>query len=116
MIRSCDRPKCYKDLKGDYSFFACFDDDRTYAYGATGYAPPTVMLHIEVVREQWSHKTLKQMIFDWHELTDMWRSVGIENVLITKEGLLTDNEPWIKFLSFFGISRPGQIMAINHSL
>ena len=116
MIKKCDSPDCYINLIGEYTFFECFDEISTYAYGATGYAPPTVMLHLEVIMERWSHNTLKKLRSDWFELVKMWKEVGINDVLITKEGLLTDNQPWIKFLSVFGIAQPGQFMAVTHKI
>lgn len=114
MIRTCHRPRCFDDLKGDFLFLECYRKKDIYAYAAVDIKPPSALFHLEVLN--WGHNTLKRMIVDWDEFKQLMVRSGVTQICITKEGSLEDNKSYLKFLKKFGLGTPRQIMIAAYDL
>ena len=113
MIRNCDRPECFKDLEDGFMFIECYDDEP-YAYVAVDLKPPTAMFHFEIIK--WGHNTFKKFYGDWATFKKVMLKNDITQIVITKEGLLSDNPGYVKFLKKFGLPPPVQIMIAAYDL
>jgi hypothetical protein len=113
MIEKCEKPECFKDLDEGFIFLSCFDDEP-YAYIAVALNPPNAMVHFEVTR--WSHNTLKKIYGDWAQFKKMMLKNDINQMVITKDGLLTEQPGYVKFLKKLGLSAPRQIMIATYDL
>ena len=111
MIRKCDQPECFKDFEDGFMYLECYND-KPYAYIAFYVYMQRVMFHLEVVK--WSHNTLKHFYLDWAEFKDLMKANDITEMVITKEGLVT--ESYAKFLKKFGLSPPRQVAMATYDL
>lgn len=113
MIKECERPACFSHLEdGGYAYYTGADAGGDYLYVAFTPKPPTTIIHLEVVR--FSHNILRMMIADWQDLKRVWMTLGIQRMIITKEGNLKDNVSYIKFLAKLGLPCPDEFLIANY--
>ena len=111
MIRKCDRPECFEDHEDGFMYLECYNE-KPYAYIGFYVYMHKVMVHLEVTR--WSHNILKHLIFDWDEFKELMKSNDVREMVITKDGLVT--ESYTKFLKRFGLSAPHQVAIATYNL
>ena len=104
MIRKCDeKPEVFKDVSDGFYYMESYDDNGIYAYwGFDLRFAKAAVLHLESVR--FSHRILKSLMEDWIIIKAILSDVHVRDLVVTREGDLSDHKKWIKFISYFGFN------------
>jgi hypothetical protein len=114
MLREAACPECFNDLEDGFIFVEAFNKQCIYAYLALLIEPPSCVFHLEVVK--FTHNILKHLYVDWDLLKSILKKNGVNKIMITKEGLLSENATYCKFLRKFGLPAPSQIMIAAYEI
>ena len=111
MIRTAEKPECFKHLEDGFDYFDAFKTDNggpPYLHTAVMCKEDTAYVHLEL--EGWSHNVLKILQTDWSYFKKSLKHSGIKTMIITKEGDLDKNKSYIKFLSKLNLTEPKEIL------